>query len=332
MGNAILEIIVMLLVAAILGFIIAWIIRKSRISELENELANLKAKNNKTEAELATLTVEHKTSLENCSNEAAKFKQEINDLNKANTNLSDVLKTQKEKYKNLEITNKIDAEKLKLEILAFGKKNETLSLSQNLLQEKHDTLVATNKAHADKYSLELAAFDKINVNLATEITNLKDSYNKEKEASKNNTKQLKDELLELNTKNELLINEASKWEQKYNNCIENSKKIQPKAEPKKPTTKEAETLIRIQEKAKNINFAQIGTASESEKDDLKIIKGIGLFIEKKLNAIGIYTFKQISNFSEKDKDMVNETIEFFSGRVRRDDWVGQATELLRNKN
>ena len=49
--------------------------------------------------------------------------------------------------------------------------------------------------------------------------------------------------------------------------------------------KQAEELERIAKKAENIDFATLGVASASEKDDLKSIKGIGPFIEEK-NALG----------------------------------------------
>lgn len=88
-----------------------------------------------------------------------------------------------------------------------------------------------------------------------------------------------------------------------------------------------ETLARIQERAKEINFERIGVASPDEKNDLKVIKGIGPFIEKKLNSIGIYTYRQIAAFTEEDEDKVNEVIEFFPGRIRRDNWRGQSADL-----
>jgi len=91
--------------------------------------------------------------------------------------------------------------------------------------------------------------------------------------------------------------------------------------------KQDEALNRIREKAKNIDFGRLGTGDESNKDDLKRIKGIGPFIEKKLNALGFYKFEQISRFNDDDIDKVNDAIEFFPGRVRRDDWRGQAKDL-----
>ena len=42
------------------------------------------------------------------------------------------------------------------------------------------------------------------------------------------------------------------------------------------------------------------------KDDLQVIKGIGPFIEEKLNALGITTYRQIANMTAKLEDQVNE--------------------------
>ncbi|MAI53110.1 MAG: hypothetical protein CMP96_02000, partial [Gammaproteobacteria bacterium] len=66
------------------------------------------------------------------------------------------------------------------------------------------------------------------------------------------------------------------------------------------------------------------------KDDLQAIKGIGPFIEEKLNALGIFTFEQVSKMTTKIEEEVNEAIEFFPGRVRRDEWARQAGELAEN--
>ena len=71
----------------------------------------------------------------------------------------------------------------------------------------------------------------------------------------------------------------------------------------------------------------LGTAKASDKDDLQVIKGIGPFIEEKLNALGI-THIAIANMNAKLENEVNEAIEFFPGRVKRDQWVNQAKILL----
>lgn len=71
----------------------------------------------------------------------------------------------------------------------------------------------------------------------------------------------------------------------------------------------------------------IASASVHEKDDLKKISGVGPFIEEKLHRLGIYTFSQIASMTPEQAEKINEAIEFFPGRIIRDDWVGQAREL-----
>ena len=73
---------------------------------------------------------------------------------------------------------------------------------------------------------------------------------------------------------------------------------------------------------------KIPAATAAQKDDLTQIKGIGSFLEKKLNALGIYTYEQVSQFDADMIENVTTAIEFFPGRIERDDWVGQAAVLL----
>ncbi|MEL7121680.1 MAG: helix-hairpin-helix domain-containing protein [Bacteroidota bacterium] len=66
-------------------------------------------------------------------------------------------------------------------------------------------------------------------------------------------------------------------------------------------------------------------------DDLTLIEGIGPFIEKKLNEIGITTYQQISEFDDKKISEVTKAIQFFEGRIQKDNWVGQAMSLYQIK-
>lgn len=88
------------------------------------------------------------------------------------------------------------------------------------------------------------------------------------------------------------------------------------------------TTSRIKKEKPLLNFDSIGNATEADKNDLKMINGIGPFIEKKLNSIGIYTFDQISRLSKQDIVDITELIQFFPGRIERDNWVEQAKKLL----
>ena len=89
------------------------------------------------------------------------------------------------------------------------------------------------------------------------------------------------------------------------------------------TTKNGNQLIGVTGLTRAFVAASIVVA----KDDLQVIKGIGPFIEEKLNALGIYMFVQIARMTPKLEEEVNIAIEFFPGRVKRDQWVKQAKEL-----
>jgi predicted flap endonuclease-1-like 5' DNA nuclease len=90
-----------------------------------------------------------------------------------------------------------------------------------------------------------------------------------------------------------------------------------------------ELLKRISERKERIYYNRIGIASKDEADDLTIINGIGGWIKEKLNVLDIYTFRQISNFTAEDVQLVTDVIEYFPGRIERDEWIMQARELVR---
>jgi predicted flap endonuclease-1-like 5' DNA nuclease len=71
--------------------------------------------------------------------------------------------------------------------------------------------------------------------------------------------------------------------------------------------------------------------TEKQKDNLKMISGIGPVLEQKLNALGIYTFRQISEFTPQTIEHVTSSIKFFPDRIGRDNWIGQAAALARHR-
>lgn len=89
------------------------------------------------------------------------------------------------------------------------------------------------------------------------------------------------------------------------------------------------TLGRIRGRKTRIYFDRIGIASMYEANDLTAISGIGGWIEMKLNALEIFTFQQIANLNNDDVELLTEAIEYFPGRIERDEWVHQANDLLR---
>ena len=70
---------------------------------------------------------------------------------------------------------------------------------------------------------------------------------------------------------------------------------------------------------------------ETQRDDLKQIKGVGPAIEKTLNEMGVYRYQQIANMSEYDIDRVAQRLKGFHSRIYREDWIGQARTLIDNQ-
>jgi predicted flap endonuclease-1-like 5' DNA nuclease len=65
------------------------------------------------------------------------------------------------------------------------------------------------------------------------------------------------------------------------------------------------------------------------KDDLKLITGVGPGLEKKLHDVGITLFEQIANLTDLQIADLETNVVKFTGRIKRDDWIGQAEQLMR---
>ncbi len=72
--------------------------------------------------------------------------------------------------------------------------------------------------------------------------------------------------------------------------------------------------------------AEPAAAAGGPQDDLKRIRGIGVLIEKRLNALGVGRYEQIANWTSGDIDRVSRSLEF-KGRIERENWVEQARIL-----
>ncbi len=110
---------------------------------------------------------------------------------------------------------------------------------------------------------------------------------------------------------------------------EQEEETTPQLKTQEEITQQARTSYITYTKNKpRLNFDNFGHADASMKEDLTRINGIGPYIELKLNEIGIFTVEQISRLTEEDIRVITELIDFFPGRIERDDWVGQAENLM----
>jgi predicted flap endonuclease-1-like 5' DNA nuclease len=132
------------------------------------------------------------------------------------------------------------------------------------------------------------------------------------------------------------ISQAQQLVQSLQNQLEQSKKETNLLEAtRQKLQSEAEDLQKSKHEGKKPNEVTGKQLSAKiiadEKDDLQVINGIGPGIEKKLNTLGIYSFRQISELTEESIKQLTESIKFFPGRIDRDRWVEQASKLYLDK-
>lgn len=80
-------------------------------------------------------------------------------------------------------------------------------------------------------------------------------------------------------------------------------------------------------KAKAAGFEKLD-APQGEADDLKKLPGVGPKLAEKLNDYGIFHFHQLAAMSESDIEEMDAALDL-KGRASRDDWVGQAKQMLK---
>lgn len=68
--------------------------------------------------------------------------------------------------------------------------------------------------------------------------------------------------------------------------------------------------------------------AEAPPDDLRRIKGIGPAVEARLHELGVQHYTQIAGWSEAEIDAMAEQLGRQGSRIRNDDWVSQARQLL----
>ena len=77
---------------------------------------------------------------------------------------------------------------------------------------------------------------------------------------------------------------------------------------------------------RDAKLGQVFTSRPSQIDNLKKIHGVGPVLEKRLNAAGIYQFKQVTRWTKSIVDHLDEHLAL-GGRISRDNWVDQARKL-----
>ncbi len=303
-------------VSFLIGYVTAWILYGSRASRLKKKLKAAKA-------EISELTAEKD-----------QLRQEL-DLGKA-----DQVRLQREAQELAATARKLEEERsqwhqeLKKAHQRAAQAEEDARSYASTIEDLNNQLLGLKarmgnaspvNGGADSTSSRLAALEEKISRLLAENSNLKGGPNPaEFREAKMRLAALEKRFSALMDENEALRKELAQ-----------AKGMVQQEQAKKPLS---ESLHEVMGAAvqKAVEGKQDAPAKKTGaiapvKDDLTKIKGIGPGIEEKLNALGIYTYEQISHFDEEDIERVSVALGSFKNRILRDDWVGQAAKLFSAK-
>ena len=105
-----------------------------------------------------------------------------------------------------------------------------------------------------------------------------------------------------------------------------------------PVVEESTESIRpeaAEESARGIPMPTFSEAPTAEipavTDDLRAVRGIGPSMERKLHELGIVSYRQLAMLDGAELERLRAELTDFRGRIEREDWVGQARALYREK-
>lgn len=195
---------------------------------------------------------------------------------------------------------------------------QQLKIDRDRIIDDHRKLKTSNQAYADTIN-----------DLNAQLTNMKERESK-LVANLQQTKDTSSDVAQLQqlynaTRNKLLSLENKINRLEVDNASLRSSTITTNDDLAPASLDEQSVLAKPNEK--RILSQRLEPEANIPKDDLTLINGIGPFIEKKLNSIGVFTYEDISNWSDADVEQVTKDIQFFPGRIKQDNWVGQAATL-----
>lgn len=72
-------------------------------------------------------------------------------------------------------------------------------------------------------------------------------------------------------------------------------------------------------------------SAKGDQDDLKSIHGLGPVLERGLNKLGVYYFRQVARMSTKDVEWLAPRLNIHAGRILRGEWARQAKDCHHRK-
>ena len=183
----------------------------------------------------------------------------------------------------------------------------------------------------DALNDQLARISEVNSDLQEKVDKADDDTNNLAQmqsvflATKSKIGSLEDRLATLEQENQFLKDELDKQGVELSNGG-----IEERAATTddQPFVEEEPTIVGVSENP--VIFQKINT-DNPVKDDLTMIEGVGPFLEKQLNDLGIFTFADLASVEEARIPELTRAIGHIPGRIERDNWIGQAKEFVELK-
>ena len=101
-----------------------------------------------------------------------------------------------------------------------------------------------------------------------------------------------------------------------------AKTVEKLAKAQEPAKAEEPALVGDEHKPQLLSAARDGKA-----DDLELIWGVGPKLAAMLNRMGVFHFDQIAGWNDDNLAWVDQNLEGFKGRAKRDEWISQSKKL-----
>ncbi len=299
--------------------------RACTIEDLNNQILGLKSKNTQMETtleetkEIGEQTSTSQTDYDEAFQKLSLFENKLAQLETENKALQSRFDKVQNKVHDAVPTPSEDLTLIKAQLQKL--ESENTRLNNELASIKSNT----SGTDLSGIQAKLAALTTVNSQLQSDLYAIKDTTRtKVVRMAEEEMQEVKNRLVQLEKENKNLYGELEglKTAETEVEFIE-IKDQEVEIEEVNPNEKSNQGRIAL----KNAFGSKIKLATADEKDDLKKIGGIGPFIEDKLNEIGIYTYEQISQFDDALIENITDAIQFFPGRIKRDDWVGQAKKF-----
>lgn len=315
---------VLMSVAALLGFMIAWTWRKLAIQSLQSELIQIKNVNYQIESERQNL-VKHANLLQSEKESLLRYQSELDTDKKQLTKHLDTLSAEKITLENLLRKNKSnESNASNQQKLVNLKKN--LAIQRAEIQGKEEEIQQYRKRIASQLPL-------------SEVEELKErfrsKYTEKKKRWEEKYRSLHFKLLKVARERDELKKGITPIKAPLN-FFKDEKQKEKSLDKIKRKFSEWQDRSDIKNDTKKTHFisSDYGEVEKDSKDetkeiidDLQVISGVNMAIEEKLNALGVYRYEQISRLEEKDILLINKILDLNSDYILKNEWVTEAKKL-----